>query len=165
MTRDEIRAVYEAGPEAVITRVEQLLATMAALAARVQQLENRLATRSHNSSKPPSSDGFAKKTQSQPAVYRSTGSLRRRRRADSAERSVAFAHNAGWVALSLTTFHMAANRTRPGAVPGLLCAARRSSREAPPSSPNRGGARVSRHSWPVFDPFCISLMFHHRHDG
>ena len=64
MTRDEIRAVYDAGPEAVIALVEQLLGAMVALTARVQQLENQRATRSHNSSKPPSSDGFAQKTKS-----------------------------------------------------------------------------------------------------
>lgn len=64
MTRSEIRAVYEAGPEAVIALVEQMLATIVALTARVQHLEDRLATRSHNSSKPPSTDGFAKKTKS-----------------------------------------------------------------------------------------------------
>jgi transposase/uncharacterized coiled-coil protein SlyX len=78
MTRAEIQAVYDAGPEAVIALVESLLATVArqqalieqqqavltALTARVQQLENQLATQSHNSSKPPSSDGLAKKTKS-----------------------------------------------------------------------------------------------------
>jgi transposase len=64
LTRDEIRAFYDAGPEAVIALIEQMQATIAALTARVQQLENQLATRSHNSSKPPSSDGLAKKTKS-----------------------------------------------------------------------------------------------------
>jgi transposase len=39
-------------------------ATIAALGARVQALEDRLATDSHNSSKPPSGDGSAKKTRS-----------------------------------------------------------------------------------------------------
>lgn len=64
MTRDEFQAVYEAGPDALFALFEQMQATIAALTARVQQLENQLATRSHNSSKPPSSDGFAKKTKS-----------------------------------------------------------------------------------------------------
>jgi transposase len=71
MTRAEIQAVYEAGPEAVITLVERLLAviaeqqaTIVALTARVQRLEEQLARNSHNSSKPPSSDGFARKTKS-----------------------------------------------------------------------------------------------------
>jgi transposase len=64
MTRDEFQAVYEAGPEAVWALFEHMQATIVALTARVQQLENQLATRSHNSSKPPSSDGLAKKTKS-----------------------------------------------------------------------------------------------------
>lgn len=72
MTRAEILTVYAAGPEAVVTLVEQLLAhiarqdqQIAALTARVQALEARLAKDSHNSSKPPASDGLAKKTKSQ----------------------------------------------------------------------------------------------------
>lgn len=64
MTRDEFQAVYDAGPEAVFALFERMQATIAALTARVQHLENQLATRSHNSSKPPSSDGLAKKTKS-----------------------------------------------------------------------------------------------------
>src|SRR5438128_411818 len=78
MTRAQIQAVYDAGPEAVIALVETLLATVArqqvlieqqqtaiaALTARVKQLEDQLATRSHNSSKPPSSDGLTQKTKS-----------------------------------------------------------------------------------------------------
>jgi transposase len=76
MTRSEIQSLYHAGPEAVITAVEQLLATVAEqqrviaeqqaailrLTAQVKQLQDRLATNSHNSSKPPSSDGLARKT-------------------------------------------------------------------------------------------------------
>jgi transposase len=64
MTRDEIQAVYDAGPEAVIALIEQLQITLATLTARVKRLEDQLATKSHNSSKPPSADGFAKKTKS-----------------------------------------------------------------------------------------------------
>jgi transposase len=71
MTRAEIQAVYDAGPEAVIALVEQLLGLIAEqqvairhLSTRVKQLEDQLATRSQNSSKPPSSDGFAHKTHS-----------------------------------------------------------------------------------------------------
>jgi transposase len=64
LTRDEIRALYDAGPEAVIALIEQMQAAIAALTARVQHLEDQLATKSHNSSKPPSSDGLAKKTKS-----------------------------------------------------------------------------------------------------
>ncbi len=71
LTRDEILAVYAAGPEAVVALVEQLLARLAqqeqqiaVLTARVSALEARRRKDSHNSSKPPSSDGLAKKTQS-----------------------------------------------------------------------------------------------------
>lgn len=64
MTRDEFQANYEAGPDALFALFEQMQATIVALTVRVRQLENQLATRSHNSSKPPSSDGFVKKTKS-----------------------------------------------------------------------------------------------------
>ena len=71
MTREEICAVYDQGPEAVIALVEQLYALIAQqqeqiaqLQGRVKRLEDRLATTSRNSSKPPSSDGFVKRTRS-----------------------------------------------------------------------------------------------------
>jgi len=69
-------AVYQAGPEAVLALVEQLLAAhasqmaqlvngyerqVAELTARVEQLEARLNKDSHNSHQPPSSDGPAKR--------------------------------------------------------------------------------------------------------
>src|SRR5258706_7701155 len=67
MNRDEILSIYAAGPEAVVSLVEQLLATQAelgqqiqTLTTRVQELETRLNKDSHNSHKPPSSDGLAK---------------------------------------------------------------------------------------------------------
>src|SRR6185437_16133154 len=60
ISRDEILAVYAQGPEAVVTLVEALLATqaaeVAALTARIQALEDRLAKDSHNSHLPPSRD-------------------------------------------------------------------------------------------------------------
>ncbi len=69
-SRDEILAVYQAGPEALVVWVEQLLATQAmleqqvsGLTARVTELEARLNKDSHNSHKPPSSDGLAKPPQ------------------------------------------------------------------------------------------------------
>ena len=71
LTREEILAVYAAGPEAVVGLVEALLAQIArqdeqiaALAARVAVLEARLAKDSHNSSKPPASDSLAKRPKS-----------------------------------------------------------------------------------------------------
>lgn len=78
MTPEEIQAIYDRGREAVIALVGQLMACieeqkerlaaqqqeMAALQARVKELEDRQAQASHNSSRPPSSDGFKKKTRS-----------------------------------------------------------------------------------------------------
>lgn len=68
LSRDEILALYQAGPEAMVALVEQLLATQAlleqqatALTARVTELETRLQQDSHNSHQPPSSDGPAKR--------------------------------------------------------------------------------------------------------
>jgi len=81
-TREEIYAIYDLGREAVADLVqdlyrliEQQQAQIASLMARVKELENQLATDSHNSSKPPSSDGFGKKTQSlrQPSGKKSGG--------------------------------------------------------------------------------------------
>ncbi len=75
LTPEEIRAVYDQGPEAVIALVGQLCAQIAELAARVKELEERLAINSRNSSKPPSSDGPAKQTRSlrQPSTKKSGG--------------------------------------------------------------------------------------------
>jgi transposase len=64
MTREEIRAGYDQGPEAVIALVEQLYAALAQLQGRVKELEDRLATTSRNSSKPPSSDSFVNERRS-----------------------------------------------------------------------------------------------------
>ena len=48
-----------------VDRVEELLAMVQKLSARVEELEGRLRKDSHNSSKPPSSDGLrSKKNQS-----------------------------------------------------------------------------------------------------
>lgn len=56
MTREEARKIYRLGEEAVVDLILKL-------EARIQRLENILAKDSHNSSKPPSSDG-PKKTKS-----------------------------------------------------------------------------------------------------
>lgn len=65
-SRDEILAVYQAGPEALVAWVEQLVGAhqlqVANLTARIAQLEARLNEDSHNSHKPPSSDGPAKRS-------------------------------------------------------------------------------------------------------
>lgn len=57
---DEIREVYHAGEEAVVNLFEQLVTVIRQLESRVQRLEDQLAKNSHNSSKPPSSDGLSK---------------------------------------------------------------------------------------------------------
>ncbi|MBM4259369.1 MAG: IS66 family transposase [Deltaproteobacteria bacterium] len=66
--REEIKACYEQGPEAVITLVEDLVATFQAqveqLRVQVKELQERLALNSHNSSKPPSSNPPAQRTKS-----------------------------------------------------------------------------------------------------
>ncbi len=82
LSREQILAVYEAGPEAVVVLVEKLLANQAelrqqvnglqaeltqqvtALTERVQALEAQLRKDSHNSHQPPSSDGPAKQPRS-----------------------------------------------------------------------------------------------------
>lgn len=64
ISRDEIREIYAQGEEAVITLVESLVERINGLEARVEALENQLKKNSHNSSKPPSSDGFGKRTKS-----------------------------------------------------------------------------------------------------
>jgi transposase len=63
MKREEIKAIYDQGPEAVIDLVERLFSIIEKqqeqinkLTARVQELEERLGKNSHNSSKPPSTD-------------------------------------------------------------------------------------------------------------
>lgn len=68
LSRDKIRTLYKAGPEAMVALVEQLLKTQAALeeqvkvlTAEVQTLKVQLKKDSHNSSQPPSSDGPAKR--------------------------------------------------------------------------------------------------------
>ena len=60
MTRDEIKAIYDAGPEPVITLVLSLIEQVEQLTARVAELEARLATNSRNSNQPPSSDSPSK---------------------------------------------------------------------------------------------------------
>jgi len=56
ITREVVAKAYEQGREAVLELFDLMLAQQLALAARVEELERRAATDSHNSSKPPSSD-------------------------------------------------------------------------------------------------------------
>jgi transposase len=60
MTREEALAIYQAGPEAVVDVLLKMDARLAASEQRVRHLEGRVAKDSHNSSKPPSSDGLSK---------------------------------------------------------------------------------------------------------
>jgi len=74
MTRDEAQAIYRAGEETVVRvllemdrrihtlerQVQDLTARLEASEHRVRHLEEQAAKDSHNSSKPPSSDGLAK---------------------------------------------------------------------------------------------------------
>ena len=64
ISKDEIRACYAQGESAVIALVESLVARINALEARIEVLENQKSKDSKNSSKPPSGDGFAKRTNS-----------------------------------------------------------------------------------------------------
>jgi transposase len=64
ISKDEILACYAQGEEAVIVLVESLVARINALEARIEVLENQKSKDSKNSSKPPSGDGFAKRTKS-----------------------------------------------------------------------------------------------------
>lgn len=71
MSEAEIRAVYRQGEDAVValvqgllSKIEELSATVDSLTARIQVLENQASKNSRNSSKPPSGDGFGKRTQS-----------------------------------------------------------------------------------------------------
>ena len=61
---EEICATYAQGEEAVIALVSALLEKIGQLEARVESLENQRKKDSRNSSKPPSSDGFGKRTRS-----------------------------------------------------------------------------------------------------
>lgn len=58
ITREEILKVYAAGPEAVVQLVLSLAGQLEKHEARLRELESRLRKDSHNSHKPPSSDGL-----------------------------------------------------------------------------------------------------------
>jgi transposase len=68
LSREEIKAIYDQGPDAVIALVEELGATfqqqVEQLRAQVKELQDRLALTSRNSSKPPSSNPPAQRTKS-----------------------------------------------------------------------------------------------------
>jgi transposase len=59
-SEEEIRAIARQGEDEVVVLVGELLQAIAILVQRVQELEDKLAKNSNNSSKPPSSDGISK---------------------------------------------------------------------------------------------------------
>jgi transposase len=74
LNRENIRAVYDAGSEAVIALVEGLLDRQSLMEARILELESRLSKDSHNSGKPPSTDGLKRKPKSlRPPSGKKTG--------------------------------------------------------------------------------------------
>ena len=64
ISREEIREVNAQGEDAVIALVEKLVDKIIQLESRLEVLENQVNKTSKNSSKPPSSDGFKKRTKS-----------------------------------------------------------------------------------------------------
>ena len=69
LTREQFLAIYNAGPDAVIDLIEQLIESNQNLAQQVQSLQRRVSTleeqlaqNSRNSNKPPSSDGLKRPT-------------------------------------------------------------------------------------------------------
>ena len=64
LSEAEIRAVYGQGEDAVVNLVSQLMARLTELEAEVKVLKRQLEKNSRNSSKPPSGDGFGKRTRS-----------------------------------------------------------------------------------------------------
>lgn len=80
LTRDEFQAVYDQGADATYGLLQQMQRTIDALSVqvaqlseRIKQLEARLAQDSHNSSKPPSSDGLSKPTPNPRSLRQQTG--------------------------------------------------------------------------------------------
>jgi transposase len=61
LTRDEFQTIYDQGPDAVFLVLTVMHEQIAALQAEVAALRERLDKDSHNSHKPPSSDGLSKK--------------------------------------------------------------------------------------------------------
>jgi transposase len=60
LTRQQFQTLYDQGPDVLFDLFTAMQTQIDALSARVKQQEDRLTTDSHNSSKPPSSDGFKK---------------------------------------------------------------------------------------------------------
>lgn len=59
-TREDIHAAYVQGEDAVVSLVDGLFLLIHSFESRIQALEDQVAKNSHNSSKPPSTDGYHK---------------------------------------------------------------------------------------------------------
>ena len=64
LTREKILETYSQGAEAVIALADDLKTIILSLSEKIQKLENQTKKDSHNSSKPPSSDGPKRKPKS-----------------------------------------------------------------------------------------------------
>jgi len=64
LTEADVRSIYHEGEDAVVALFNSLVEHIEHLETRLSELENRLSKDSHNSNKPPSGDGFAKRTKS-----------------------------------------------------------------------------------------------------
>ena len=64
ITREEILAIYEAGPDVVVELFMKQEQMLQSLRERIEKLEAQLGKNSQNSSKPPSSDGLKRKNRS-----------------------------------------------------------------------------------------------------
>lgn len=64
ISREEFHALYEQGEDALYVWFTEVLGKVEKLETRITDLENRLSKTSRNSSKPPSGDGFGKRTRS-----------------------------------------------------------------------------------------------------
>jgi len=60
LSKDDIRAIYHQGEDAVVELIMSLITTINALYEKAQRLEDQLTKNSNNSNKPPSSDGLSK---------------------------------------------------------------------------------------------------------
>ena len=61
ISREQMQSIYRAGPEALFSLIDYLQDLIESLALRIEALEQQRHTDSHNSSKPPSSDGIGRK--------------------------------------------------------------------------------------------------------
>lgn len=84
MSEDERIAVVEAENDQLRHALEVAVAQNALLLERVQELEARLAKDSHNSGKPPSSDGLRRETRKTKSLRKRSGRATRPSRRDAA---------------------------------------------------------------------------------